>query len=110
MGTQSDRTSAVYHRQTPLRFTFDNNYFNDRRQGIPEGGYNVLFDKLLENADVRTDTDYFADRAALEQVASKTVFTGALDEYFGKNSARWSTALCALRPKCWICPTSRETP
>ena len=68
----------------PLRFTFDNNYFNDRRQGIPEGGYNVLFDKLLENADVRTDTDYFADRAALEQVASKTVFTGALDEYFGK--------------------------
>lgn len=68
----------------PLRFTFDNNYFNDRYQGIPIGGYNVLFDKLLKGVDVRLGVDFFKDRAALTALADRVVFTGALDEFFDK--------------------------
>ncbi len=67
----------------PLRFTFDNNYFSDRYQGIPVGGYNVLFDKLLDGIEVKTNADFFADRAGWERTADRIVFTGRIDEYYG---------------------------
>lgn len=69
-------------KRLPLRFTYDNNYFNARYQGIPIGGYTPIVEKMLSNADVRLNTDYFAHRAELSSLAHKTVFTGMLDEYF----------------------------
>jgi UDP-galactopyranose mutase len=69
-------------KRLPVRFTFDNNYFNDKYQGIPIGGYNVLIDKLLEGIEVRTNVDYFAEKATLDLLAKKIVFTGRIDEFF----------------------------
>ncbi|MGN0202136.1 MAG: UDP-galactopyranose mutase [Candidatus Cryptobacteroides sp.] len=74
---------AFIIRRLPVRFVFDNNYFNDIWQGVPVGGYNRLTDGLLEGSDVITGTDFFADRAKWEGLARKIVFTGRIDEYFG---------------------------
>lgn len=75
-------------RRIPLRFTFDNNYFNDLYQGIPTGGYNCLTDKLLQGIEVRTDTDYIAHRTELDTLAEHVLFTGCIDEYFGYRAGR----------------------
>lgn len=74
---------AFIIRRLPVRFVFDNNYFNDKYQGIPEGGYNRLIDGLLEGIEVNTGTDFFDDRPYWESVADKIVFTGKIDEYYG---------------------------
>ena len=66
----------------PVRFVYDNNYFNDSYQGIPKGGYNKLIDGLLDGVETRTGVDFFKDRVCLENVAEKVVFTGQIDEYF----------------------------
>ena len=68
--------------RVPLRFTFDNNYFNDPYQGIPIGGYNVLIQALLQHAEVRLNTDYFEHRSELDRMATCTLFTGCIDQYF----------------------------
>ena len=73
---------AFIIRRLPVRLTFDNNYFNDPYQGIPIGGYNVLTNQLLNGIEVRLNTEYLAHRQELESLAEKTVFTGAIDEYF----------------------------
>lgn len=65
-----------------VRLTFDNNYFNDRYQGIPIGGYNVIIEKLLEGIEVELNTDFFANRQELEVSAEKIVFTDMIDHYF----------------------------
>lgn len=69
-------------KRLPVRFTFDNNYFNDLYQGIPIGGYNKLIDGLLEGIEVKTETDFFSDRKYFESLAEKVVFTGKIDEYY----------------------------
>lgn len=69
-------------KRLPLRFTYDNNYFNDRFQGIPMGGYTAIIEKMLEGADVLTDTDYFEFRKTHPDIADRTVFTGMIDEFF----------------------------
>ena len=69
-------------RRLPVRFIYDNNYFNDRYQGIPIGGYNTLIEGLLEGVEVQTNTDFFKDRKYWESIASKIVFTGKIDEYY----------------------------
>jgi len=66
----------------PLRFSFNNNYFNDLYQGIPVGGYNQLIEKMLKGNDVELNCDFFADRNFMENSAEKIVFTGKIDEYF----------------------------
>ncbi|MER3463673.1 MAG: UDP-galactopyranose mutase [Chitinophagaceae bacterium] len=73
---------AFIIKRLPVRFTFNNNYFNDRYQGIPIGGYNKIIDGLLEGIETRTEVDFFKDRAELTSLATKTVFTGKIDEYF----------------------------
>ncbi len=70
-------------KRLPCRFTYNNNYFNDRYQGIPVGGYTPIIDKLLEGADVMTSTDYFDFIKDNPHVATKTVYTGMIDEFFG---------------------------
>ena len=69
-------------KRLPVRLTFDNNYFYDRYQGIPIGGYNVIIEKLLEGIEVELNTDFFANRQELEVSAEKIVFTGMIDQYF----------------------------
>ena len=73
---------AFIIRRLPVRYTFDNNYFNDRYQGIPIGGYNRLIDGLLEGVEVRTGVDYNACRQEYAGVARYVVYTGAIDAYF----------------------------
>ena len=65
-----------------MRYTYDNNYFNDPYQGIPVNGYNEIIDKLLDGIEVRTDVDYLANRAAYDALAEKVVYTGTIDSYF----------------------------
>ena len=73
---------AFIIKRLPLRFTYDNNYFNDRFQGIPTGGYTKLVEKLLEGTEVRLDTDYLQHRAELDALADKIVYTGMIDQYY----------------------------
>ncbi|HDX9587159.1 TPA: UDP-galactopyranose mutase [Bacillus pseudomycoides] len=76
-----DLPSFIINR-LPVRFTYDNNYFNDRYQGIPVGGYNVIIEKMFENSEIRLNTDFFENREELEGMASKIVFTGMIDQFF----------------------------
>lgn len=73
---------AFIIRRLPVRLIFDNNYFNDKYQGIPVGGYNKLIDGLLEGVECRTGVDYFENRAELDSLAEKVVYTGPIDEYY----------------------------
>ena len=70
-------------KRLPFRFTYDNNYFNDRYQGIPIGGYTKIIEKMLEGIPVKTNTDYFEFINENPDIAEKTVFTGMIDAYFG---------------------------
>ena len=74
---------AFIIRRLPVRFTYDNNYFNDRYQGIPIGGYTAVVERMLEGIEVRTNTDYFAFKKENPDIAKKIIFTGMIDEYFG---------------------------
>ena len=74
---------AFIIKRLPVRLVFDNNYFNDRYQGIPIGGYNKLIDGLLEGVETRTGVDFFAEyKDNWRNIADKLVYTGAIDEYF----------------------------
>ena len=81
-GRKCTELPAFIIKRIPVRMVYDNNYFNDAYQGIPIGGYNKLIDGLLEGADVKTSTDFFADRTHWESMADKIVFTGKIDEYY----------------------------
>lgn len=70
-------------KRLPVRFTYDNNYFNDRYQGIPIGGYTKLAERMLEGIEVKLNTDYFSFIKENPDIAKKIVFTGMIDEYFG---------------------------
>lgn len=74
---------AFIIKRLPLRFTYDNNYFNDRYQGIAIGGYTQIIEKMLAGSDVKTDTDYFEFIKENPDISEKTVYTGQIDEFFG---------------------------
>ena len=74
---------AFIIKRLPVRFIYDNNYFNALYQGIPVGGYTAMVEKMLEGAEVRLGVDYLADKAAWDAVADKVVYTGPIDAYFG---------------------------
>jgi len=69
-------------RRLPVRFVYDNNYFNDSYQGVPIGGYNKLIDGLLKGIDTQVNVDFFANRKELEALADNIVFTGRIDEFY----------------------------
>ena len=81
-GRDCKELPAFIIRRLPLRFTYNNNYFNDRYQGIPVGGYTQMVEKLLENVDVMLETDFFAYRKEHPEMFHKVVYTGMIDEYF----------------------------
>jgi UDP-galactopyranose mutase len=70
-------------KRLPVRFTFDNNYFNAKYQGIPEGGYTRMVEKMLSGIEVRLNEDYLENKASWDAVADKVVYTGSIDGYFG---------------------------
>ena len=74
---------AFIIKRLPVRFTYDNNYFNALYQGIPDGGYTAMVEKMLEGIEVRLNVDYLADRESLNALADKVVYTGPVDAYFG---------------------------
>ena len=69
-------------KRLPVRFVYDNNYFNDLYQGIPIGGYTKIIEKMLEGIEVKLNTDFFENRAELENIAEKIVFTGPIDKFY----------------------------
>jgi len=69
-------------KRLPVRFTYNNNYFNDRYQGIPIGGYNVIIEKMLEGCDVELNVDYLKNKDKYMDVTDKILYTGMIDEYF----------------------------
>ncbi len=81
-GRSCTELPAFIIKRLPVRYTFDNNYFNDPYQGIPKEGYTALVERLLEGADVRLNTDYLANRAELDALADKVLYTGCIDEYY----------------------------
>ena len=81
-GRSCKELPAFIIKRLPVRYTFDNNYFNDRFQGIPIGGYNVIIDKLFEGCDIRLQCDYFDHRKELDQEADRIVYTGPIDRFF----------------------------
>lgn len=74
---------AFIIKRLPLRFVYDNNYFSDRWQGIPVGGYTQIAEKLLDGVDILLETDYFRLRKEHPDIAAKIIYTGMIDEYFG---------------------------
>jgi UDP-galactopyranose mutase len=81
-GRKATELPAFIIKRLPVRFTYDNNYFNDKYQGIPIGGYNKLVDGLLEGIEVKLNIDFFENRDYYTQLADKIVFTGKIDEYY----------------------------
>lgn len=81
-GMKATELPSFIIKRLPVRFTYDNNYFNDKYQGIPEGGYTQIIEKMLDGIEVRLEYDYFEHKEELEQIAEKTVFTGPIDQFY----------------------------
>ena len=111
---------AFIIRRLPVRFTFDNNYFNARFQGIPVGGYTAMVEKMLEGAELRLGVDYMAEKSAWDRMADVVVYTGPIDRYFGYRygpleyrSVRFETELLDVpnfQGNAVVNYTDRETP
>ena len=81
-GRKCSELPACIIKRLPVRFVHDNNYFNDRFQGIPMGGFNKLIDGMLAGVEVKLNADFFDDRQHWEEIADKILYTGKLDEYY----------------------------
>ena len=107
-------------KRLPVRFTYDNNYFNALYQGIPKGGYTKLINNLLDGIEVRLNTDYLKEKEKYENIAKKIVFTGPIDEYYNYKlgaleyrSVRFETELLNInnfQGNAAVNYTDRETP
>ena len=82
-GRDCTELPAFIIRRLPLRFIYDNNYFNDRYQGVPEGGYTAMVEELLDGIEVRLNTDYFEFIRENPEIAETTLYTGMIDAFFG---------------------------
>ncbi len=81
-GRKATQLPAFIIKRLPVRFTYDNNYFNDRYQGIPMGGYNKIVEGLIYGVDIRLSVDYFAHKYEYDNMADKILFTGMIDEFY----------------------------
>lgn len=81
-GRPANKLPASIIKRVPIRFTYNNNYFNDLYQGIPKDGYSQLINNLLNNIQTYTQTDYFDNKHYFHSIAKKILFTGCIDEYF----------------------------
>lgn len=81
-GRDCKELPAFIIKRLPVRFTYNNNYFNDRFQGIPMGGYTAMVEKMLDGIEVKTGVDYLEDREKWDGMAEKVIYTGPIDAYF----------------------------
>ena len=81
-GKRATELPSFIIKRLPVRFTYDNNYFNDIYQGIPIGGYTPIIEKMLDGIEVRLNCDFFENREELENIAEKIIFTGQIDKYY----------------------------
>lgn len=81
-GRDCKELPAFIIKRLPVRFTYDNNYFNDKYQGIPIGGYTAIIEKMLDGIDVQLNTDYLENKDTLNTIADKIIYTGPIDAYF----------------------------
>ena len=119
-GRDCKELPAFIIKRLPVRFTFDNNYFNALFQGIPIGGYTKLVEKMLEDTEVRLDTDYLENKTELDQIAERIVYTGPIDAYFNYSlgaleyrSVRFENELLdmpSFQGNAAVNYTDRETP
>lgn len=119
-GRECKDLPAFIIRRLPVRLTFDNNYFNALYQGIPIGGYTKLVENLLAGVEVRLDCDYLENKADLDALAAKVVYTGPIDAYFDfrlgaleYRSVRFETELLDIpnfQGNAAVNYTDRETP
>lgn len=103
-GRKCTELPAFIIKRLPVRFVFDNNYFNDKYQGIPIGGYNKLIDGLLEGIEVRTGVDFFENREYWEGIADKIVFTGKIDEYYNYRFGKLEYRTVRFEEEIHDCP------
>ncbi|MFY1045484.1 UDP-galactopyranose mutase [Chryseobacterium sp. GP-SGM7] len=82
-GRSATEIPAFIIKRLPVRFVYDNNYFNDKYQGIPVGGYNELIQGLLKDVEVQCNIDFLSNKSYYENLGEKILFTGAIDEFFG---------------------------
>lgn len=82
-GRDCKELPAFIIKRLPVRYTYDNNYFNDLYQGIPNGGYNVIIDKLFEGCDVELNSDYLEKKDYYDSLGEKVIYTGTIDSYYG---------------------------
>ena len=108
-GRPCDKLPSFIIKRLPVRFTFDNNYFDARYQGIPMGGYTKMVEKILDGIEVRLHTDYLEHKTELDALAEKVIYTGPIDAYFGYCLGNLAYTACALRQRFWIPPISRVT-
>ena len=107
-------------KRLPVRFTFDNNYFNALYQGIPVGGYTKMVEKMLSGIEVRTSVDYFKEKESLDAIANKVIYTGPIDAYFNYRLGTLEYRSVRFETEILDCPnyqgnaavnyTDRETP
>lgn len=119
-GRTCDELPAFIIRRLPVRFTYDNNYFNADYQGIPIGGYTSMIEQMIEGIEIKLNTDYFVEKSKWDNVADKVVYTGPIDAYFNYKfgvlqyrSVRFETEV--LNMECFqgnavVNYTDRETP
>ena len=81
-GMKATDLPAFIIKRLPVRFIYDNNYFNDKYQGIPEGGYTQIIEKMLDGIEIKLNYDYFEHKEELENIAEKIIFTGPIDQYY----------------------------
>lgn len=81
-GKKAEELPSFIIKRLPVRFTYDNNYFNDTYQGIPIGGYTKIIQKMLDGTEVKLNTDFFENREYFEDITDKIVFTGMIDKYY----------------------------
>lgn len=103
-GRKCTELPAFIIKRLPVRFVFDNNYFNDKYQGIPIGGYNKLIDGLLEGIEVRTGVDFFENREYWESIADKIVFTGKIDEFYNYRFGKLEYRTVRFEEETLDCP------
>ena len=81
-GKKCDELPSFIIKRLPVRYTFDNNYFNDLYQGIPFGGYTRIIEKMLDGVEIKLNTDFFDDKEKWLNIADNIIFTGMIDQYF----------------------------
>lgn len=105
-GRPCSKLPAFIIKRLPVRYTYDNNYYNDSYQGIPEGGYNILINRLLDGVECRPSCDYNDNRSFFKSIAYKTIYTGSTDEFFDYQLGRLEYR--SLKFEHSILPTSNH--